>query len=475
MIPLRLIDRLLPARYDVEHHGIAHHQPAGERHRRLDLLQSEDASGTASQVLLLAQRRICDALRASVYPRVWSRRELLRERRGGALIDHPVAERVVVAVARPRRAQPNYTSPASSAASGPCSAHLVTDIATSAAARESPLPPWRGRRAQTPAHRCSRGPAEPRVSRAWPRWCRSRSRARRHATNRHVRQQRGAQAAGAALGRRQLEVSTARGSQHVGDKRLDTVGNDLLQRFGQSWLRRPSAALRIPATGGSDMGPPQDRCAREAQVAQDERATQREIDAGERRWVEAKDEGAPPQTGARDYPVPLLPGKHLEKPGREADLTPKPTYDATFYKGTSKLRDKVALITGTDSGIGRAVVVLFARECCDVAIAYLEECQDAQDTKAAVEEEGRRAILLPGDASDPEYAEAAVAKTIEALGGLDILSTTPPSTSRPRRSRTSRSTTSTGRSRPTSTAPSTSPRRPRRTSIPARRSSTPAR
>lgn len=96
-------------------------------------------------------------------------------------------------------------------------------------------------------------------------------------------------------------------------------------------------------------------------------------------------------------------------------------WDAPFYKGSGKLKDKVALITGADSGIGRSVAVLFAREGCDVAIAYLEEGEDAQATKAAVEKEGRRAILLPGDVADPSYAEAAVAKTVAALGGLDIL------------------------------------------------------
>lgn len=156
-------------------------------------------------------------------------------------------------------------------------------------------------------------------------------------------------------------------------------------------------------------------------VAEHERDIQDAVEAKERRSFSGDDDDAPPQTGARDYPTPPLPGKHLEKPGQEADLTLKPMYDAPFYKGSGKLQDKVALITGGDSGIGRAVAVLFAREGCDVAIAYLEEEQDARDTQDAVEKEGRRAILLPGDASDPKYAEAAVAKTIAELGGLDVL------------------------------------------------------
>jgi NAD(P)-dependent dehydrogenase (short-subunit alcohol dehydrogenase family) len=158
-------------------------------------------------------------------------------------------------------------------------------------------------------------------------------------------------------------------------------------------------------------------------VAEAEREIQDQVEAKEKRSFksgESEDE-PPPQTGARAYPVPPLPGKHIEKPGLEADLTLKPMYDAPFYKGSDKLKDKVALITGGDSGIGRAVAVLFAREGCDVAIAYLEEGEDAQVTKAAVEKEGRRAILIPGDAADPKYAEAAVARTVKELGGLDIL------------------------------------------------------
>jgi len=161
---------------------------------------------------------------------------------------------------------------------------------------------------------------------------------------------------------------------------------------------------------------------RAERTADEAREVQDRIEAKEKRSFESEDKDEqPPQTGAREYPVPPLPGKHLEKPGVEADLTLKPMYDAPFYKGSGKLQDKVALITGGDSGIGRAVAVLFAREGCDVAICYLEEGQDAQDTKTAVEKEGRKAILIPGDVADPAYAEAAVARTVKELGGLDIL------------------------------------------------------
>ena len=160
-------------------------------------------------------------------------------------------------------------------------------------------------------------------------------------------------------------------------------------------------------------------------VAEQQRAIQRKIDAAEKlgngkNKSESKSK-KPPQTGAREYPAPPFPEQHLDKPGLEKDLELKPMYDAPHYKGSEKLQDKVALITGADSGIGRAVAVLFAREGADIAIAHLDEELDAQDTKAAVELEGRRAILLKGDVADPAFAEAAVQKTLEAFGRLDVL------------------------------------------------------
>ena len=157
-------------------------------------------------------------------------------------------------------------------------------------------------------------------------------------------------------------------------------------------------------------------------VADDERAIQDQVEAKEARsFKPGEDDDAPPQTGARDYPVPPLPAQHLEKPGIEAELELQPMWDAPYYKGSGKLEGRVALITGADSGIGRAVAVLFAREGADIAIGYLEEEEDARATKAAVEKEGRRAILLPGDTGDPAYAKAAVEATIRELGGLDVL------------------------------------------------------
>lgn len=159
------------------------------------------------------------------------------------------------------------------------------------------------------------------------------------------------------------------------------------------------------------------------EAARDARRVQQQAEAIEARSFAGQDDDAPAamQAGARPYPVPPLPGQHLAKPGLEAELDLQPMYDAPYYQGSGKLKDKVALVTGADSGIGRAVAVLFAREGADVALAYLDEHEDAEVTRAAVEKEGRRAILLPGDAADPAFARHAVDRTISELGGLDVL------------------------------------------------------
>jgi len=127
------------------------------------------------------------------------------------------------------------------------------------------------------------------------------------------------------------------------------------------------------------------------------------------------------QAGARRYPEPPLPKQHQTKPGDETLLDPLPMYDAPYYKGSEKLLNKVALITGGDSGIGRAVAVLFAREGADVAIVYLEEHRDANVTKHAVEREGRRCIAIAGDVTEARFCRRAVKQTIEEFGALNIL------------------------------------------------------
>ena len=107
-------------------------------------------------------------------------------------------------------------------------------------------------------------------------------------------------------------------------------------------------------------------------------------------------------------------------PGHESRLEPKPDWEPR-YRGSDRLKGKVALITGADSGIGRAVAALFAREGADIAVLYLCEHDDAEKTKDIVEGEGQRAIAIAGDVGDPKFCKDAVQKAVDALGGLDIL------------------------------------------------------
>jgi NAD(P)-dependent dehydrogenase (short-subunit alcohol dehydrogenase family) len=127
------------------------------------------------------------------------------------------------------------------------------------------------------------------------------------------------------------------------------------------------------------------------------------------------------QAGARNYPEPPFPKQHHPKPGEEWKIEPAPLYDAPFWQGSKKLDGKVALITGGDSGIGRAVAVLFAREGADIAIAYLSEDRDAETTKQAVEAEGRRCLALRGDVASRAFCRRAVERTVKQFGGLDVL------------------------------------------------------
>ncbi len=122
-----------------------------------------------------------------------------------------------------------------------------------------------------------------------------------------------------------------------------------------------------------------------------------------------------------DYPNMQAPQKQEDHPGHESEMTPAPQYEAPFYRGSSKLMGKVALVSGGDSGIGRAVATLFAREGADVAIVYYDEHEDAQTAKASVEAEGQKCILIPGDLAEKSFAEAAVQQTIDAFGKLNIL------------------------------------------------------
>jgi NAD(P)-dependent dehydrogenase (short-subunit alcohol dehydrogenase family) len=145
--------------------------------------------------------------------------------------------------------------------------------------------------------------------------------------------------------------------------------------------------------------------------------------------VREADEARPPiemkgamQAGARTYPEPPFELEGEGKPGSEAGLKLKPMYDAPFWIGSGKLQDKAALITGGDSGIGRSVAVLFAREGADVAIIHLpDEAEDAADVVRLIESEGRRGIAIPGDVKDRAFCFEAARQVAAAFGKIDVL------------------------------------------------------
>jgi len=121
------------------------------------------------------------------------------------------------------------------------------------------------------------------------------------------------------------------------------------------------------------------------------------------------------------YPRPPFPDQRQPMPGKTAAMNPTPDHGETSYKGSGRLNGKKAVITGSDSGIGRAIAIAYAREGADVLISYLDEHDDARETQRLVTEAGRKAVLLPGDIQDPEQCRAIIAKAISELGGIDIL------------------------------------------------------
>jgi len=126
------------------------------------------------------------------------------------------------------------------------------------------------------------------------------------------------------------------------------------------------------------------------------------------------------QSGGR--PKNPLPKQKQPKPGIEKEMTPRPQYKAPKYKGSGKLKNRAAIVTGGDSGIGRAVAVLFAREGADVAIVHLpDEKADAKETVAAVEAEGRKCLMFAGDVKDSKFCQRVVSKTAKEFGRLDVL------------------------------------------------------
>ncbi len=116
------------------------------------------------------------------------------------------------------------------------------------------------------------------------------------------------------------------------------------------------------------------------------------------------------------------PPQHQNRqPGLESQMEPKPVFEDPTYKGSGKLKDKVAIITGGDSGIGKAVAIYFAKEGADVVISYLNEHNDANETKTEIEQEGRKCILIPGDIGDEQFCKDIVKQTIDAFGKVDII------------------------------------------------------
>ncbi|MGY4497018.1 NAD(P)-dependent dehydrogenase (short-subunit alcohol dehydrogenase family) [Bradyrhizobium sp. GM24.11] len=122
-----------------------------------------------------------------------------------------------------------------------------------------------------------------------------------------------------------------------------------------------------------------------------------------------------------DYPKPPYPTQKQPMPGSTRAMNPRPDHGEESYRGSGRLVGKKAIITGGDSGIGRAVAIAYAREGADLVIAYLDEDEDAAELKALVEREGRKAVLISGDIRNPEHCRTIVRRAVEELGGLDIL------------------------------------------------------
>ena len=157
------------------------------------------------------------------------------------------------------------------------------------------------------------------------------------------------------------------------------------------------------------------------EVAEKQKAIQSRQDQKDATEGSAEKSKEAVQTGSVDYPAPPMPGQHLSKPGIEAHMELKPRFMAEHYKGSGKLQGQVAIVTGGDSGIGRSVAVLFAREGADVAIFYLNEHEDAAETQRCIEAEGRRCVTVSGDVKDMAFCQEAVDKVVAEWGRLDVL------------------------------------------------------
>lgn len=174
-------------------------------------------------------------------------------------------------------------------------------------------------------------------------------------------------------------------------------------------------------TSGSKARKPGARTDAEGTVERQRGIQQHAGETARRAKKKAPPKKEPVQAGARRQPTNPMPAQHLAKPGDEHALELEPRFLAPGYEGSGKLEGMAAIVTGGDSGIGRAVAVLFAREGADVAILHLAEEKDAEDTRRHVEAEGGRCLVIAGDVRDPEFCNDAVRRVVKAFGRLDVL------------------------------------------------------
>lgn len=176
------------------------------------------------------------------------------------------------------------------------------------------------------------------------------------------------------------------------------------------------ATREKPSAKGKDKGR-----AKAKATAKRQRAIQKEAMADAKQAKKKAPRKKAVQAGRRGQPTNPMPAQHLAKPGNEHELDLQPRFRAPGYRGSGKLDGMAAIVTGGDSGIGRAVAVLFAREGADVAVMHLDEDEDAQETRRHVEAEGRRCLVIAGDVRDPAFCDKAVRKVAKAFGRLDVL------------------------------------------------------